>query len=289
MEQYSHVINFGKSLRNIRKKKGMNQIEFYKFLFPENPPSEEAIRKKMNKVENGRQKSIDLDMFLLICDKCDVSADYLLGKEKDYSNYDRKIIGQYTGLSDNALKQLHKWSLAKNITVNDSCFDEAALVEDGLHDNTEVARMNKDSAMLFLGMFNLLFEGGKHTTTVNDRKYEEAFSNLSIIHSLYMLCMDQPKIISGHLTKEYIEENFGYSNLFDDYVQIDASRVTFEDEANVLFPLNVETVIHQYAWKRLETSVDLLRMQIKEKRNSHQNTTMSSPFEILKDPDMPIE
>lgn len=283
MESISHLIDFGEKVRNIRKKLDMNQIEFYKFLFPDSDSSEEAIKKKMHNIENGVQKSVDLELFLSICDKCDISADYLIGKEKDYSNYERKAIGTYTGLNDNAIKQLHEWSLAKNINVNNYCFDEIALVEDGLHDNSASIKIKKDSAMLFLGMFNLLFEGGKHTTTVNDRKYEEPFSNLSIIHSLYMLCMDQPKIISGHLTQEYMEENFGYSKLFDDYVQIDASKVSFEDETNVLFPLNVEMLIHQYAWKRLETAVDLLRMQIKEKRNSHLDEDMSSPFDIFQD------
>ncbi len=285
MESISHLIDFGEKVRKIRKKMHMNQIEFYKFLFPESNSSEEAIKKKMHNIENGIQKSVDLDIFLRICDKCDVSADYLLGKENDYSNYERKAIGNYTGLSDKAIKKLHEWNIAKNknLNLNNYCFDEAALVEAGLHDDSELTKINKDSAMLFLGMFNLLFEGGKHTTTVNDRKYEEPFSNLSIIHSIYMLCMDQPKVISGHLTKEYMEETFGYSQIFDDYVQIDASRVSFEDEANVLFPLNVETVIHQYAWKRLETAVDLLRMQIKEKKNSHMGEDMSCPFDTFQD------
>ena len=289
MESISHLIDFGEKVRNIRKKLDMSQIEFYKYLFPESNSSEEAIKKKLHNIENGVQKSVDLEIFLRICDKCDISADYLLGIEKHYSNYERKAIGNYTGLSDKAIKQLHEWNLAKNINVNDYCFDEVALIEDELHDDSELIKINKDSAMLFLGMFNLLFEEGKHTITVHDRKYEEAYSNLSIIHSLYMLCMDQPKVISGHLTNEYMEEAFGYTHLFDDYVKIDASRVSFEDETNVLFPLNVEMLIHQYAWKRLETAVDLLRMQIKEKRDSHKDANMSSPFEIFQDQDIPTE
>ena len=289
MESNSHSIGFGKNIRNIRKKKGMTQTEFYQFLFPESTSSEEAIKKKMNKVEKGAQKSIDLEMFLRICDKCDISADYLIGKEKDYSNYDRKYIGNYTGLSDNAIKQLHEWRIAKNISTDGYCFDEVALVEGDSHDDSELIHMKKESAMLFLGMINLLFESGKHTVTINGHKSEEAFSNLAVIYALYMLCMDQPKTISGYLTKEFMEENFRNSKLFDDYVQIDASKVSFEDETNVLFPLKVEMVIHQYAWKRLENAVELLRMQIKEKRNSHQNADMRSPFEIFQDQDLPTE
>lgn len=285
MESNSHRIDFGEKVKSLRKKLNKNQIEFYKFLFPESDASEEAIKKKMHNIENGIQKSVDLEMFLRICDKCDISADYLLGKEKNYSNYDRKVIGNYTGLSDNVIKQLHEWNLAKKINISDYCFDEVALVEEGLHDDSEFKKMNKDSAMLYLGMINLLFEEGKRTIIVNNHKHEETFSNLSIIHSLYMLCMDQPKTIFGYLTKDCIEEIFGNSKLFDNYVQIDASRVAFEDESNVLFPLNAENLMHQYAWKRLETAVDLLRDQIKYKRNSYQNVNMSSPFGIFQDPD----
>ncbi len=283
MESISHLIDFGEKLKKIRKKQRMSQTEFYKFLFPESDSTEEAIKKKMHNIENGIQKSVDLEIFLRICDKCDISADYFIGKETDYSNYDRKAIGNYTGLSDKAIKQLHKWSLAKNISTNDYCFEEAALVEDGSHDDTALIKMNKDDAMLYLGMINLLFEQGKKTTKLKGHKAEEKFSNLSILHSLYMLCMDQPKTISGHLSKEYQEENFGYGMTINDYVEIDASRVIFEDETNVIFPMNVEMLIHQYAWKRLTDSIDLLRMQIKEKRDSHKNTDLSSPFEILQD------
>lgn len=266
MESNSHPKRFGKKLRNIRKSKKMSQVEFYKYLFPETSSSEEVIKKKMNKVENGKQKSVDLDMFLRICDKCDISADYLIDREKDYSNQDRKIAGEYTGLSDKAIKQLHEWSEAQKIEVE--YYDEIALIEEGEHDESYWKNLRKKSAILFLEMFNLLFEDGKQTITINGHKHDERFSNLSIIHSIYMICAGQPKLINGHLTKEYKEEKFIYSDRVDDCVQIDATRVTFEDEENVLFPLDVEAIMHQYAWKRLERAIDLLRMQIQEKNKN---------------------
>ena len=91
----------------------MNQIEFYKYLFPDTDKEDENIKKKMNKIENGKQSSVDFDFFLALCHKCDVSSDYLIGKDS-YENFDIKQVCEYTGLSEAAVKQLHKWQTDAN-------------------------------------------------------------------------------------------------------------------------------------------------------------------------------
>ena len=65
MELINHPRRFGNTVRSIRKKKHMNQIEFYKYLFPDTDKEDENIKKKMNKIENGKQSSVDFDFFLI--------------------------------------------------------------------------------------------------------------------------------------------------------------------------------------------------------------------------------
>ena len=79
MESFIHPTAFGELVRTERKRLKLSQVDFYLFLFPDTNKAEETIKKKMNSIENGKQKSIDFDFLLAVCQKCDVSADYILG------------------------------------------------------------------------------------------------------------------------------------------------------------------------------------------------------------------
>ena len=114
MEVNSYLVVFGERLKTIRRQKNMSQVKFYNYLYPHNEKSEETIKKKMNMIERGKQKSLDLDFVLTVCHRCDLSVDFLLGIRDDYRNYDLKYICDYTGLDQEAVGWLHKWNQGKN-------------------------------------------------------------------------------------------------------------------------------------------------------------------------------
>ncbi|WP_027205895.1 helix-turn-helix domain-containing protein [Butyrivibrio fibrisolvens] len=281
MEANSYPVVFGENVRNMRKKKGMSQVDFYRLLYPGDELSVESIKKKMNKIENGKFKNVDFDLLQRYCSIFDVSVDFLFGREKDYSNYDNKFISEYTGLSDKVIKQLHKWNKDKNIKLSEDLQDEMSLVCDDISDKTRFQQIRKETAMIFLGMINLLFEEGTETVNINGHKHKNKFSNLSIIHSLYMLCVDQPKVIYGHLTKDYMEDNYGYDTRHSDYASMKASNLLYQDEDGVYYPLNMAMVIQQQARKRLDKAIDLLRIQIKDKREKNKNSSKNGHLNIF--------
>jgi hypothetical protein len=58
MELNGYLLAYGDCVRTERNKLKMSQVEFYNFLFPENTKEVENIKKKMNMIEKGKQKSL---------------------------------------------------------------------------------------------------------------------------------------------------------------------------------------------------------------------------------------
>ncbi len=99
--------DFRKKMSELRKKTGMTQIEFAKFVG--------VSSSSIGLYETG-ERIPDAEILCRIAEKCNVSADYLLGLQKEpVLNEDIKAIHKYTGLSKDSIEVLQEWNYhAKN-------------------------------------------------------------------------------------------------------------------------------------------------------------------------------
>ncbi len=104
-EEVSFRFQFKNRLRHIRESLGMTQEEFAKFLGLSRPTI--GFYERADK-ENGRIP--DAEVLKRICEKCEVSADYLLGitDENAISG-----LSSYTGLSQTSIEYLHNLTVSK--------------------------------------------------------------------------------------------------------------------------------------------------------------------------------
>lgn len=270
MESINHPIEFGKTVKSIRKKKGMNQVEFYKYLFPDTLKEDENIKKKMNSIENGKQASVDFDFFLELCHKCDASADYLIGKES-VRNYDVKEVCNYTGLSEKAVVQLHRWQLDANTDADLSIIGSVYVGDDG--DLQMDQAFSKQTALQFLKILNCLFDEGETKEKVWGKTRKVRYSNVGVLYSLYLLSMSEPVRITGKLNAEETfdgYEEFLFSHMPHlktklDRVVIDPSAlVMFQDDSEVWYPLDMKKIMEQIGRRHLDESINRLLKTIKK-------------------------
>lgn len=99
--------DFRKKLSELRKETGMTQIDFAKFVG--------VSSSSIGLYETG-ERIPDAEILCRIAQKCNVSADYLLGLQKEpVLNEDVKAVCAYTGLSKDSVKVLREWNYhAKN-------------------------------------------------------------------------------------------------------------------------------------------------------------------------------
>ena len=267
MESFIHLTAFGELVRTERKRLKLSQVDFYLFLFPDTNKAEETIKKKMNSIENGKQKSIDFDFLLAVCQKCDVSADYILGIKPDYRNYTNEYICNYTGLNENAVSFLHGWSVDKNNEADLSLIGEAFWEE---HEEEVNKAYKKQTAITFLRIINYLFMEGELPAD-NTRKTRETYCNLRILHSLYLMCMAKPISITGtpviddaDLLNEYLNNDlcdpFARHYIWElMHPNLDGSRPVFmEDDNHVHYPVSMKDVLEQIARRQLDRNLDQL-------------------------------
>ncbi len=266
MESFIHPDKFGSLVRSERLKRNMNQIAFYNYLFPNNEKEEETIKKKMNSIENGKQKSVDFEMLLAICQKCDVSADYILGLKKDYRNQDYEFICAYTGLDVNAVHFLHRWALDKSNGADLSMIGKAYF--EGEEEEMKKA-YNKQTAIIFLRIINFLFKEGKLPSD-DKRKKGELYSNLRILYSLFRMCMAKPKTITG--TPAFDESDnlneYMTKNCLDPHTQLILSKalssmkidgkevVIMEDDNDMTYFISMKKILEQIARQDLDRALD---------------------------------
>ncbi len=266
METICYLKTLAKLVRSIRKKMRMNQVEFYNFLYPENPYTDENKKKKMNALERVKSKMVDWDLLLTLCEKCDVSADYLLGLKKDYSSYERGFVCEYTGLEEDTVKQLHKWSAAKNNGADISVVDEAFVGEEGEKEYYKASE--KKEAIEFLKIINYLFREGSWFNPDHGR--EEPYSNLDILYSLYTMSMTKPETIKAYLSNESLEQaSFLFAPHITDVtgveVTIDCRRMLgLQNDSKIWQFIDSKQVIEQSARNRLNKSIDRLVSQLKK-------------------------
>ena len=267
-ESFNHLIIFGDIVKKERRRLKMNQIAFYNYLFPGNTKEEETIKKKMNKIENGKQKSVDFDMLFAICQKCGVSADYILGLRNDYRNHENEFVCSFTGLNETAVDQLHRWNNDKNNGADLSMIGKA------FYTSEEPLVMNaykKQTAVIFLRIINYLFKEGELPDD-NKSKKSKPYSNLQILHALYLMCMAQPKTLAGtynsdesDLLTELLSEDFldPYTKQIItrslSHLKLDASKPMFmEDDNDVIYLISMKEILEQIARRKLDKGLDQL-------------------------------
>ena len=263
MEYNSYLLCFGENVRSIRKEKGMNQVEFYNYLFPNNSKEIENIKKYMNAIENGKKKSIDFSFFVAICSKCEISSDYLLGFAKDYSSHELEFVCQYTGLENYAAQQMHQWNQEKNNGADLSMIGGVYSGDDGEKEMEKAYA--KQSAIKFLKIINYLFKGGAETLSVKRKKQERKYSNLSILHAIYQMSMVSPEIIRGEAvyddndTVDILVEDYPYLKYELSKVKMDATKPLFlEDNNKVWYTFHPKEVLENIAKKHLDEALDRL-------------------------------
>ena len=278
MESFSYLLRFGAIVRKERNALHLNQVEFYKYLFPDTTKQDENIKKKMNIIENGKQASVDIDLFLALCDKCDVSADYLLGMNP-FRNHDIESICKYTGLSENAVRQLHTWQNDANNGGDISRIGNAFWSgEEERQMNLAYAKLN---AIQYLKILNCLFSESETKDLINGKKRTEKYSNVGVLYSLHLLCITKPyRILGKPMLNEtlgegyeyYLEHNPYLQRLFDQVSLNAAEDMILQDENDVWYPINMNTVFEQIARNHLNKSLDRLIESIKKEFGDSQNS-----------------
>lgn len=264
MERISYPEKFGTLVRKERTTREMTQVEFYKFLFPHySNKDEETIKKKMNKVENGKQVSVDFEFMNALCDKCDVSMDYLLGRDKEYRNHEVKFVCEYTGLDVNAVSKLHKWGMD---SVNGGDVDNLGGCFVGENADVELQKAHdRAKALQFLKIINYLF------IERTGKKEKDPYSNLSILYSLYLICMAEVETIAGPPTKESIETIMRYIPMSDpsriDYLSLDASSFLWLiDSTNVHRMINSKEILETIGKNQLNKSIDRMVEEFRKEK-----------------------
>lgn len=269
METKRYLKALGDNVYGIRKDKKMNQVEFYNFLFPDNALNDENKKKKMNMIENSKQTYVDWELLIALCEKCDVSADYILGLQKDYSSHEREFICDYTGLEEKAVKKLHKWNLARNNGTDVSKLDDAFCGDDA--DAQYNKTREKQEGLQLLKIINYLFTEGVRRNP-DRRGKKEPYTNLTILYALYMLTLAKPEIMDAYLSEESLEGHWDIFNprilemdISKCQITVDASKPFFLRDSTKLWHFcSAKQIIELYARKELDKSIDRLVEQLRK-------------------------
>lgn len=253
-ELNSYPIRFGDIVRQERKKRKLNQIDFYNMLFPDSGKTPENIKKKMNAVENGKLEYVDFAFFQAICEKCELSADYVLQKEKNYNNKETELICGYTGLSPEAVGTLHSWKKAA-----DKDIPEWYAVGEDLISATADEIKKRDGIQL-LKIINLMFSK-KRPKKKHGQQNLETYDNSGIFYSLYLLTFDKPYTIWGRP----LAERHPVAFTDDETFHLDAEEaIWLMDNEDTIFPVNPKEIIEQIARNRLAKQLSDLIEAVKE-------------------------
>ena len=259
MEYNIHLVEMGNKIRTIRTKHKMNQVAFYRYLFPEVKLEEENIKKKMNALENGKSIRINFELLQRIHDKLDVSIDYLLGYETEYKNYENKAVSDYTGLSSEAVSQLHFWSKYKDSDLP----EPTASITDAEFLRNLTEQQNKQDSYWILYITSKLLE------MKSDEEQKKGIADLSILYDIYMMSLDPPEYILG-IPNDIASKKIPFLEKAVNSVQIAANSISYKDSNNEIHPINIG-LLNQQIWKeRLIQDVEKFIIEIKKRGESCQ-------------------
>lgn len=237
MERKVPLDEMGEKIRKIRKSNHLNQTQFYRKLFPEKDLQDENIKKKMYKIENGLRKEVDYELLFRIREVFDVSLDYLFGYETEYPNYENEAASNYTGLSSEAISQLHYWSKYKG--------DKVAIIPENATDDERKELFkelsNRNEAKWILNIASKLFE---HKSEEDEKV---GISDLSILYDIYMMTLDPPDYICG-FSDEPIPENASLDEKFSRTIRMSSDAISFSDKMGEIHIMNIKD-INQKIWE----------------------------------------
>ena len=264
METKCYPEEFGKIFKRIRKERKLTQIEMYETLFPDYHKTDENAKKYINSIEHGKTKTLNTELVIRFCKEFGVSADYLLGIKDDYTNHEIEFVCEYTGLEENAVKQLHEWCVDKNNGSDTSKIDEAFLEEE----EEEHLRMHKkQDGIAFLRIVNYLFKSG--TKKSSNRKRIEHYSNLRILYALYLLSMAKPKeVYASFIPNDYAEflmtQNSPIKSWFH-HAKVDLSQpISMSDNNSIYYLISPKETLEVLGRKQLIDGVEWLIEQVKQ-------------------------
>lgn len=270
MEQNIPLTTFGECFKKIRNEKGLTQTEIYEKLYPGEDRGADNIKKYIGKIEHGKAKTLNADLVIRFCKRFNVSADYLLGIQKDFESHELEFVCNYTGLDKEAVKQLHEWNEDKNNGSDITKVDEAFFAED---EKEHLMIYAKQTGIAFLRIVNYLFKSGTRKSS-RKRAKSEPYSNLSILYSLYLLSMARPKEVHASLsyddyTEYVLKENPTLRNCLNN-TTIDLSKPMYlYDNNHVLYLLDPKTILETIGKKQLNNGVEWLIEQVnREDSNS---------------------
>lgn len=227
-EKIVHLKELGNTVVRIRKELNKSQIEFYRYLFPDDNVTDELIKKKMNAIENGKRKNIDIEFLNAIASKCNCGLDYLFGLKKDYKSYTNEFLCNYFGLCEDAIEGLRKIAVDKEIDIHSHPRDK----DGNIKSYSSQQHMDTEFAIIFSHLFNYLFKKEQ----IPEGSY---LSKLSIFYFLYNYIICDAKIKHEDLS------NFYYKNNPDEYTYlIDSDNHIYGINANdILLEINSKKII----------------------------------------------
>ena len=264
MEHFDNLIDFGKCVRKLRKERHRTQVEFYRELYPEVNNSDYNIKKIMNKIENGKMVHLNTDFVIRFCKKCNVSADYLLGISNEYRNHETEFVCNYTGLEEAAVSQLHEWNVDKNNGSDITKVEEAFFAEEA---DEHIKMFKKQDGIAMLKIVNYLFKSGIRKSNRKGRK-TEPYSNVSILHSLYLLSMAKPEQIETHIIPDdyiaFLMKNNNNIKSSLDSIYVDLNKpIILVDSDRTHYLLDPKDTLERIGRDNLNRGIDWLIEQVK--------------------------
>lgn len=255
METNHHLNNLGEYVLSCRKTMKMNQVDFYRYLFPESEAREENIKKKMNSLENGKGKWVNYDLLFRLHEKFDVSLDYLFGLETEYPNYENKAACLYTGLDPETIKQLHFWSSYANMDMTEN---KKEMTSAQRQEYADIRQLITDAKWIY-EITKMLFQPKSEEDKI------DGISDLSVLYDIYMMSVDIPDKVYG-VPYEITNSDKPWYEKICNSVEICSDSLSFADSMNESHNIDLSE-ISQRIWKdRLIEDIEKMIDSMKNKK-----------------------
>ena len=260
METNTPLERLGDFVYTQRKKLNMNQISFYRFLFPEKNLEDENIKKKMNAIEHGKGKELNYELLFRLHEKFDLSFDYLFGFETEYPNYDNKAACKYTGLEPESIRQLHFWSKYLNKETPEYI---QGMTKQQQRDYVKERSRIVEAKWIF-AIINALLQ------PKSDADIKDGISDLSILYDIYMMMTNDIKQIKG-FPLDGEESNLSWYEKPSKSIALRADALFFTDSMTETHMVNISEVNKKIWEERLLRDIDSMILYLKDKKTNADN------------------